>query len=944
MTLSCISPTTLKSDIVEKCKSPLTFSHMNMQSLRQKYDDFCILINEFGFSFSVIMLTETWYSDLDTIHLDGYSAVSLNRKLKRGGGVCMFTKLGFTYDLLDDFSWSTTDIEIICIKCNNFVFAVVYRPPDGNLSEFFTFLEAIFSFVNINQYSLILGGDLNIDMLTKTPKQGELSAILDSHFLFNVITTPTRITATSETLIDLFITNLAINDLFSGTINVTLSDHLPIYLVTDTYNTAKEFTVNIIYQDINAVTLSQFRDELARTSWNAVFACSTADTAYDHFIEIFSSVYKKHFPYKEITKPKRARKPWVTLSILKMIRTKNRLYQVFLKNRDLNALKAFRAYRNSLSKTLRQAKRDYYHTIFNGIVDVKQMWKKLNTIISSSNRTPGVDEITIDNHIFKGTALANKFNGYFTSLSESTYDGNALSYMPTPIAPSIFIDPTEQTEVNNVFMKLKKSKSEDIDGIKMEPVIFVIDLLSPCLTHIYNIVLSTGMFPKRMKNAKVAVLYKGGDKNEMSNYRPISVLPIFSKALEKIIFTRLYKFLDSHSVITTAQYGFRSGVSTETALLHQKELILGNIEARKLTLGVFIDFTKAFDRIDHQTLLEKLFYYGIRGIALDLIESYLSDRYQCVSINRQTSMPKKIKRGVPQGSILGPLLFNLYINDIVNVDHSITYIIYADDTSLFFTGTNIDDLIKAANKTLVNFSKWSCQNSLQINSSKTKAVLFRAKGITCTYTQKLMLNNFNIELSETVKTLGVIFHQHMFWNSHTEQLCIKLRKALGVLRRCQSFLPLPQKLLIFNTLFCSHLRYCQLVWASGTETSKQKLYTLQKSALRAVANIGYREHTSHLFVKFKVLKFCVAYEHNLLLSLRSEIRKNCANLRGLAHLQPKILLRPMRSSEHWHIPRPRTNYGLQMLKHSVPHILNKFKLTEQQLRLLSSSDILNLFV
>lgn len=182
MTLSCISQTTLRSDIVEKCKSPLTYLHMNMQSARRKYDDFCILINEFGFSFSVIMLTETWYTDLDSVHLDGYSAVSLNRKSKRGGGVCMFIKLGFTCDFLDDLSRSTTDIEVICAKCDNFVFAVVYRPPDGNLSEFFACLEAIFSFVNGNQYSLILGGDLNIDMLTKTPKQGELSAFLDSRF------------------------------------------------------------------------------------------------------------------------------------------------------------------------------------------------------------------------------------------------------------------------------------------------------------------------------------------------------------------------------------------------------------------------------------------------------------------------------------------------------------------------------------------------------------------------------------------------------------------------------------------------------------------------------------------------------------------------------------------------------------------------------------------
>lgn len=294
---------------------------------------------------------------------------------------------------------------------------------------------------------------------------------------------------------------------------------------------------------------------------------------------------------------------------------------------------------------------------------------------------------------------------------------------------------------------------------------------------------------------------------------------------------------------------------------------------------------------------------------LDLLESYLSDRYQFVSTNRQTSTPKKSKPRVPQGSILRPLLFNLYISDIVNVDQSITCIIYADDTSLLFTGTNIDDLTKADNKTLVNFLKWSCHNSLHINSSKTKAVPFRAKGMACSYTQKLLLNNFIIELSESAKTLGVIFHQRMFWDFYTEQLCIKLRKALGVLRRCQSFLPVPQKLVIFNTLFCSHLRYCQLVWLLELKKqTKQKLYKLKNCALRAVANLGYQDNTSHLFVKFKVLEFSVAYEHNLLLTLRSEVEKNCANLRGLEYLQPKILLRQTRSSDHRHIPRLLSNY------------------------------------
>lgn len=259
---------------------------------------------------------------------------------------------------------------------------------------------------------------------------------------------------------------------------------------------------------------------------------------------------------------------------------------------------------------------------------------------------------------------------------------------------------------------------------------------------------------------------------------------------------------------------------------------------------MFVDFSKAFDRINHVTQIDKLNCYGICGITLDLIRSYITDRKQCVSINRDYSSLKPIEQGVPQGSILGPLLFVIYINDIVNVDDSASYIICTDDTSFFVPGTKDDELIHLANELLRKIYNWSVKNSLQLNRSKTK-VLFRVKSALCNLTKSVMLHDSKVVLSTSAKTLAVIFHELATWDHHTDYLKIKLSKTIGMLRRCQKLLPIQLKHMIYIALFASHLRYCHLVWSNSTKESLDHLVTLQKQALQTIADV----------IKFKILNY-----------------------------------------------------------------------------------------
>lgn len=520
-----------------------------------------------------------------------------------------------------------------------------------------------------------------------------------------------------------------------------------------------------------------------------------------------------------------------------------------------------------------------------------------------------------------GKSLADAFNQYFVGVSQPATVQNDVENVAHN-STSIFLKPVIEAEVVNIIHNLKTSTAKDIDGFQIKPIKYTSDLLAPILTHIFNLCLCQAVFPRKMQVARVTALHKKGNKNDMANYRPLSMLPVMSKVLEKVILNRLTDFEEKHSLLNSSQFGFRKGLSTEFALLKQKGSLLAALEQGELVLGLFIDYSKAFDHINHQILIKKLDRYGFRGNAAHLITSYLEHRKQRVHIDDCFSDLLPLSSGVPQGSILGPFLFNIYINDVVSISPSAEFIIYADDTSIFLRGNSADKLVGEANFVLENLNSWTEKNHLKINTSKTKSVIFRSKNKKVTLTQQILLNSTPVDIVPNIKTLGVVFQKNLSWNEHIDTISSKLSQIVGLVYRNRLILPRHVMILIYNSLFSSRINYCHLVWASTSQENIQKLYCLRKRFLRAVEDVPSHFHTYPLFEKYNVMPFEKMYNFRLAKAYKQELKGKHVFLTELANLKRNCQPYKTRNCEIWTVKTCRTTYGRHTLGNRLPRLLN----------------------
>ena len=494
--------------------------------------------------------------------------------------------------------------------------------------------------------------------------------------------------------------------------------------------------------------------------------------------------------------------------------------------------------------------------------NIKNTWKGIKSIITIKNLFSDIPKSLSSNGstITNQVEISNVFNNYFATIAEKTKENINPShkhfshFLKNRHHNSFFLSPTSKSEILSIISSLNSNKSVGPNSITIKILKLLKNDISSQLADIFNISFSTGVFPTILKVAKVVPVYKKDSKLDFSNYRPISLLPNIEKILEKLMYNRVYNFFTKNNLIYPLQFGFRQQYSTFHALISLTEDIRKNLDKGNVGCGIFVDLQKAFDTVEHDILLAKLEHYGILGISNEWFKSYLFDRKQFVSINGHVSNKASVKYGVPQSSVLGPLLFLIYINDL---NHAIKFCKvhhFADDTNLVHFSKSANKLNKYINTDMKNLTNWLNANKISLNIKKTELVIFKHMNKKLEYPIKIKLSRKRLYPSKSVKYLGLKIDENLDWKVQTHDIATKLNRANVLLYKIRNYVSFNTLKAIYFAIFDSHINYANLIWGQNPN-SKLRVTTLQKKALRIINNQPKNSHSGPLFKQNNILKF-----------------------------------------------------------------------------------------
>ena len=839
----------------------LHFLHLNARSVISKLTDLRRIVKES--QTSVLAISESWLDSSITdeeIKIDGYSLIRGDRN-RNGGGVCLYIKNNIPHNRRMDLNTSSLEslwIDLLFPKTKPITVGACYRPPNSSIIESLNDLEAVISKINMDDETYILG-DFNINFGdNNSPSTKRYNDIIMINNFYQLIDMPTRITPTTSTILDHILCNTKENVTQSGILDLGISDHMVIFCTRKILKSKANINNVINIRSMKNYDRQRYNNLLRNVNWNPVLDQQDVNTAWSNFKEILNKIIEEIAP-KRTVRVKSRTEPWMTGEIIEMIHLRDKAFVQYKKKRtDENVYRLYCELRNLVQNTVKVAKSEYFsHQIVANKNNPKKLWSVLKNL-GSSNKSKNNSNIVLninDELCHDSKLVANHINNFFTNVALKLVD-------KLPQVPKIFgVGSSKLQEfyhnkgVSNRSCKLKsievefvkkelkalnENKSTGLDDISSRFLKDGADILCIPILHIVNLSLTNSTVPSDFKKARITPLYKKNSKLEVGNYRPISVLSAVSKILERAVFIQLDDYLQKNNLLYKCQSGFRSNHSTNTCLVHLTDFIKYQISVGNYVGLLALDVQKAFDCVDHKILCSKL---ELMGVDSTWFNSYLTDRKQTVVLNYTKSDTETIKSGVPQGSILGPLLYLCYCNDM-ELATDCDLVLYADDSIIVYADKDPKAIETKLSKELTSVNQWLIENKLSLHPGKCESILFGTKRkINRIPSFCVNFNNQDIIGKKSLKYLGSIIENDLSGKECIDSIVKKANGRLKFLYRHRKVLSRDIRKILCMSLVQCHLDYACISWYYNlTNNLKHKLQVLQNKMVRFILDKGNREH------------------------------------------------------------------------------------------------------
>lgn len=834
--------------------STFTIMNYNICRIRNKLDSLIAILSNTKRQIDIIAITETWLQESDNIEdykIDGYHLpIYDDRKGKSGGGVLTYIHdsiTTFRYNKALSFSDSFNHCLAIDFTKNNkkHTHLNCYRSPSDCNNTFTEQLDV--TLTKLGNKNCIISGDFNYNLFnisTHRPTQ-EYYNILTEHSFRPLITKPTRITGHSQTLIDhIWTNNITENTKSKSYILITdLSDHLPCVTIFESSDFNKVGYKYINYRKFTDSTRENFRQRICDGKDVLHFLSNNPHTdtqqKYKDVFDYITKWYDDSFPLKtKKIHTKTLSKPWITPIIQDMMDKRNRLFAK--KNQSSQAKTKFKKLKSEVEEKLAQSRKDYYTNKLNkNGQTLKDKWDTIREIINRKKNKindPPVKYEALGKHY---STLAENLANKIPKLTEE--DIPKCSSSPTSSnnsinSPDLFFEFREITEneVYECLLKLDINKGAGVDNLDTKSIKYIADIISPCLKTLFNLSIKHSVYPSTFKIAKCVPIYKGNDLDPLLpvNYRPIAILNSTNKVFERLLHDQIYSYLETNKLLPYFQYGYRKKHSTSHAILDYINTLKSNLKQKLTTIAVFMDLSKAFDTVDKDILANKLHKLGFSKSSRQLVYNYMTDRSFCFKNNLDEQYT--LQYGVPQGSILGPLLFITYTYDMKYICPNDKTIVYADDTTVLISGRTITEAMQKCNGILNRFVDYFNINKLSVNPTKTKYMIYKPKHTKAylKHNDIIKMDNKTLEKVQSIKFLGLIINNNLTWEEHKQYLHRKVSKTTGIINNCRKIMTNDQLIKMYKTFIQSNFLYGIEIWGHTVVSDTDILVKLQNKVLR----------------------------------------------------------------------------------------------------------------